>query len=190
MTKFFARNFLRSLTTFGTLHLNNALNTLSLYVLNLCYFLVCFLCYRHAVSYRNMIMNWEWCEWEWALRFLKYHNIILWWNLGRPRQTTVTMAGLWDEIRTIYFLIMAQEVCFALWSWATAALILGMRFQVLTGAIMKVTVFWYVEPCSLIEMYRSSRGAYCLHHEGDNYFYETTRRQNPRRLSSILSRHL
>jgi hypothetical protein len=32
---------------------------------------------------------------------------------------------------------------------------------------MKMTVFWDVALCSLIEIYRLSRGAYCLHHQGD-----------------------
>jgi hypothetical protein len=40
------------------------------------------------------------------------------------------------------------------------------RFQVLTAASMKVTVFWDVTPCSLVEVYRRFRGACCLHHQG------------------------
>jgi hypothetical protein len=31
----------------------------------------------------------------------------------------------------------------------------------------KMTVFWDVAPCSLVEDYRHFRGAYCLHHQGD-----------------------
>jgi hypothetical protein len=38
-----------------------------------------------------------------------------------------------------------------------------MRFQVLMAASMKMTVFWDVAPCSLVEVYR---GACCLHHQG------------------------
>jgi hypothetical protein len=30
-----------------------------------------------------------------------------------------------------------------------------------------VDVFWDVAPCSLTEVYRLFRGAYCLHHQGD-----------------------
>jgi hypothetical protein len=30
---------------------------------------------------------------------------------------------------------------------------------------MKMTVFWDVAPCSLIEVYRRLRGAYCVHHQ-------------------------
>jgi hypothetical protein len=33
---------------------------------------------------------------------------------------------------------------------------------------MKMTVFWDVAPCSLVEIYRRFRGAYCLHHQGDH----------------------
>jgi hypothetical protein len=32
---------------------------------------------------------------------------------------------------------------------------------------MKMTVFWYVAPCSLVEIYRRFRDAYCLHHQDD-----------------------
>jgi hypothetical protein len=38
------------------------------------------------------------------------------------------------------------------------------RFQVLTTAIMKTVVFWDVAACSLVEIDRRFRGAYCLHH--------------------------
>jgi hypothetical protein len=40
------------------------------------------------------------------------------------------------------------------------------RFQVLTAASMKLTVFWDVALCSLVEVYRRFRGAYSLHHQG------------------------
>jgi hypothetical protein len=45
---------------------------------------------------------------------------------------------------------------------------------------MKMTVFWDVGPCSLVEIDRRFRGSYCLHHYGDRTsekfasFYETT----------------
>jgi hypothetical protein len=41
------------------------------------------------------------------------------------------------------------------------------RFQVLTAASMKMAVFWFVAPCSLVEVYRRFRGACCLHNQGD-----------------------
>jgi hypothetical protein len=41
-----------------------------------------------------------------------------------------------------------------------------MRFQVLTVASMKMTVFWDVAPCSLVEVYQCFRGACCLTHRG------------------------
>jgi hypothetical protein len=31
---------------------------------------------------------------------------------------------------------------------------------------MKMTIFWDVVPCSLLEVYRRFRGACCLHHQG------------------------
>jgi hypothetical protein len=41
------------------------------------------------------------------------------------------------------------------------------RFQVLTAVGMKLAIFWVVAPCSLVEVYRRLRGAYCLHYQGD-----------------------
>jgi hypothetical protein len=42
------------------------------------------------------------------------------------------------------------------------------RFQVLTAASMKFRVFRDVAPCGYVEVDRSFRGAYCLHHQGDD----------------------
>jgi hypothetical protein len=39
-----------------------------------------------------------------------------------------------------------------------------MRFEVLTAS-MKMTAFWDIVPCSLVEVDRRFRGAYCLHHQ-------------------------
>jgi hypothetical protein len=33
--------------------------------------------------------------------------------------------------------------------------------------IMKMTVFWDFAPCSLLEIYRCFRCAYCFHHQSD-----------------------
>jgi hypothetical protein len=37
------------------------------------------------------------------------------------------------------------------------------RFEVLTAASIKMTVFWVVAPYSVVEVYRRFRGACCLH---------------------------
>jgi hypothetical protein len=42
------------------------------------------------------------------------------------------------------------------------------RFLVLTAASMKFRLFWDVAPCSHVEVDRRFRGAYCLHHQGDD----------------------
>jgi hypothetical protein len=34
-----------------------------------------------------------------------------------------------------------------------------------------MAVFWVVAPCSLVEVYRRFRGAYCLHHQGETRNY-------------------
>jgi hypothetical protein len=44
----------------------------------------------------------------------------------------------------------------------------GPNIQVLTAASMKFRVFWDVGPCSQVDVDRSFRGAYCLHHHGDD----------------------
>jgi hypothetical protein len=31
----------------------------------------------------------------------------------------------------------------------------------------KNTIFWDAAPCRLVEIYRRFRGAYCLHHQGE-----------------------
>jgi hypothetical protein len=41
------------------------------------------------------------------------------------------------------------------------------RYEVLTAANIKMAVFWVVAQCSLVEIYRRFRGAYCLRHQGD-----------------------
>jgi hypothetical protein len=48
---------------------------------------------------------------------------------------------------------------------------------------MKMTAFWDVAPCSLVEVYGRLRGSYCLHHQGDASlcFIETTPRFIPER---------
>jgi hypothetical protein len=40
------------------------------------------------------------------------------------------------------------------------------RFQVCTVVNMRITVFWDVVPCNLVEVYRHFRGSCCLHHHG------------------------
>jgi hypothetical protein len=40
------------------------------------------------------------------------------------------------------------------------------QIRVLTATSMKMTVFWVVAPCSLVEVYRRFRGPCCLHHQG------------------------
>jgi hypothetical protein len=34
---------------------------------------------------------------------------------------------------------------------------------------MNITVFWDIAPCSLAEVDRLLKGAYCLDHQGDNW---------------------
>jgi hypothetical protein len=41
------------------------------------------------------------------------------------------------------------------------------KFQVLTAANMNITVFLNISSCSLVEIYRRFRGAFCFHHQDD-----------------------
>jgi hypothetical protein len=59
------------------------------------------------------------------------------------------------------------------------------RFQVLTSASMKMTVFWDVAPCSLVKVFLRFIDACCLiikaasTSETSVNFYQTTRRNTP-----------
>jgi hypothetical protein len=44
---------------------------------------------------------------------------------------------------------------------------MDVRFEVLTAATIKMVVFWVVAPCNLVEVNKRFRGAYYLHHKGD-----------------------
>jgi hypothetical protein len=35
--------------------------------------------------------------------------------------------------------------------------------------LMKMVAFWFVAPCSLLEVYRRFRSIYCHHHQGDKH---------------------
>jgi hypothetical protein len=58
-----------------------------------------------------------------------------------------------------------------------------------TRDFTKISVFWVVAPCSLVEVYQRFKGSCCLHHQGDEgaastsetlvNFFQTTRRYNP-----------
>jgi hypothetical protein len=55
----------------------------------------------------------------------------------------------------------------------------------------KMVVFWGLSPCSLVEVNRRFRCAYCLHDQGDEVstnFYKITRRSIPEGRLDILCR--
>jgi hypothetical protein len=51
---------------------------------------------------------------------------------------------------------------------------------------MKKTVFWDVELCSLVDIGRLFRGAYCLHHQGGQHLPAYTA-QHPKKQSSSVT---
>jgi hypothetical protein len=61
-------------------------------------------------------------------------------------------------VSTNCFVLRRSVVLFSLWK-------LLVTFQVLMVAIMKVAAFWDTAPCSLIEVDRRFRGAYCPRHQ-------------------------
>jgi hypothetical protein len=66
---------------------------------------------------------------------------------------------------------------------------MGVRFEVLTAASMKMDVFWVVAPCSMVEVNRRFRGTAASiirtltteasTSETSVHFYHSTRRNNP-----------
>jgi hypothetical protein len=40
-------------------------------------------------------------------------------------------------------------------------------FEVLTAVSIKMTVFWVVTLCHLVEVYHRFRGTFCFHHQGN-----------------------
>jgi hypothetical protein len=55
--------------------------------------------------------------------------------------------------------VQNRQACYNVNTW--------LRFQALTAASMKMTASWDVAPCSIVEVYRRFRNAYCLLHQGD-----------------------
>jgi hypothetical protein len=57
------------------------------------------------------------------------------------------------------------------------------RFQVLTAACMKMTIFWDVALCSLVEISRRFESSYCWHYQNSSEtsanFYQAARRRIP-----------
>jgi hypothetical protein len=43
-----------------------------------------------------------------------------------------------------------------------------MRFEFLTAVRMKMTAFWDIALCSLMDIEQHFRGAYCFHHHPDD----------------------
>jgi hypothetical protein len=60
-------------------------------------------------------------------------------------------------------IIEQETICFLREAFEN---ITKMRFEILTVTSMKMAVFWDVAPCSLIDIDRRFRGAYCHHHQG------------------------
>lgn len=59
-----------------------------------------------------------------------------------------------------YFLVC---ICFfRMWQEMT---LMKVRFQFVTTVTLKITIFWNVTPCSLVEVGQRFRGSYCFHRQ-------------------------
>jgi len=61
-----------------------------------------------------------------------------------------------------------KPTAFSSSGWILRDLYQHVTIQVLTTASMKIRVFWDAAPCSLVEVDRRFRDAYCLHHQDDD----------------------
>jgi hypothetical protein len=62
-----------------------------------------------------------------------------------------------------------------------------LRLKILTATSIKMTVYWDVVPCSLVEIDRRFRGACCLSHQGDRRYLSVTKGTTERSLSTLRS---
>jgi hypothetical protein len=61
-----------------------------------------------------------------------------------------------------------RQLLFALSKWYSTHVDLTTRTSALKlQEVVKISIFWDVAPCSIVEVDRRFRGAYCLHHQGD-----------------------
>jgi hypothetical protein len=67
---------------------------------------------------------------------------------------------IWEEYVASIFTITTQKTTIDIFT-TVRTLHLLVRFKVLAAASMKMTVFWDVAPCCLVEVYRRFRGTYC-----------------------------
>jgi hypothetical protein len=86
---------------------------------------------------------------------MQFHNL--------PHGNTMFMVYP-DNLQEQRKLSHKNSTYWSLWNNVVCSMV---RFQVVTEASMKMTVFWDDVPCSLVEVYRHFRGAYRLHHQGD-----------------------
>jgi hypothetical protein len=70
-----------------------------------------------------------------------------------PRRTEATQVMISEEPSLVYSLTTLYQLT---------------RFQVFTAASIKIIAFWDIALCSLVEVDRRFRGAYCLHHRPDD----------------------
>jgi hypothetical protein len=92
----------------------------------------------------------------------EFHNLD--WN--RDKDTSRKQVRTWTHCVTS----LGHLLCYHLqmnWSWI-ATCVQPVRFQVLKAASIKMTSFRDIAPCSLIEVDRRFRRAYCLYRRPDD----------------------
>jgi hypothetical protein len=99
---------------------------------------------------------------------------------GTNHLTNKTWNERYSPKKTHSFQIFLRDVSYIIYienydstvqtSWALgtdSAVKISFLFKGSDISLLKMTVFWDVAPCSVVEIDRRFRGAYCLHHQGD-----------------------
>jgi hypothetical protein len=94
-------------------------------------------------------------------------------SCGRYRESIFTLSS--TQLPGIRDLTPPAGSClgFSFWSWRRGycngdCTVTSLKMHIWTA--LKMTVFWAVTPCSLVEVNWRFRGAYCLHLHGDPWF--------------------
>jgi hypothetical protein len=100
----------------------------------------------------------------WSLKYFDLKRIE-WTNCATPSSFLISTC------RLVLFRQWNQGGCGELDSWIIWSYVREERwlqnFAGETSSVTKMTVFWHVVPCRLVEVCRRFRGACCLHHQGD-----------------------
>jgi hypothetical protein len=87
---------------------------------------------------------------------------------GKTVTHFVPWPRLWATLGEWYLVWAPCRLACYTFSWASFNHVFFVRFRALVATNMKMTAFWDVALCSFVDVDRRFRGAYCLHHQGDD----------------------